>query len=163
MTTSISNEIREVKVVGHTPPGGSGSWVGAPTREATVAGVPEPYLGRETRSPSSLAARFALCIAGGVRLSQDRFHFARDGGAYLMEGNTLRERYEAEVGGLASLRDEWLSAGMEVEQVARRLHRKRRAIGVRYKLRTSPFGKRGQFAIYRRNLRKYGASFRPLG
>lgn len=77
-----------------------------------------------------------------------------------MAGTTLRERYEAEVRGLAHLRDEWLAAGVEVEQVARRLHRKRRAIGVRYKLRTPLFGKRGQLAIYRRNLRKYG---NPLG
>ena len=32
-------------------------------------------------------------------------------------------------------------------------------MGVRYKLRTPLFGGRGQIAIYRRNLKKYG---RPL-
>ena len=77
-----------------------------------------------------------------------------------MAGNSLRQRYEAEVRELAHLRDNWLAAGLEVEQVARRLHGKRRAIGVRYKLRTPLFGRRGQVAIYRRNLRKYG---HPLG
>lgn len=75
-------------------------------------------------------------------------------------GNSLRERYEAEVRELAHLRDDWLAAGLGAEQVARRLHGKRRAIGVRYKLRTPLFGRRGQITIYRRNLRKYG---HPLG
>jgi hypothetical protein len=97
----------------------------------------------------------------GASLPRDRFHPSRGtGGEGEMAGSTLRERYEAEVRGLAHLRDEWLSAGVEVEHVARRLHRKRRAIGVRYKLQTPLFGKRGQLAVYRRNLRKYG---NPLG
>jgi hypothetical protein len=77
-----------------------------------------------------------------------------------MAGNSLRERYEAEVRELVHLKDECLAAGIGVERVAQRLHKKRRAIGLRYKLRTPLFGRRGQIAIYRRNLRKYG---HPLG
>jgi len=79
-----------------------------------------------------------------------------------MRGNTqLRERYEAEVRGLAGLRADLTAAGVEIEQVARELHKRRRAIGVRYKLRTPLLGPRGQIAIYRRNLRRYGNPFGP--
>ena len=79
-----------------------------------------------------------------------------------MPGKTpLRQRYEAEVRALADLHTDLTAAGVEIEQVARELHKRRRAIGLRYKLRTPVRGKQGQIAIYRRNLRRYGNPFGP--
>lgn len=74
--------------------------------------------------------------------------------------SSLRERYEADVQALGELRIQLADAGLDVEQIARRLYRRRRAIGLLYKLRTPPWGRRGQIAIYRRNVRNYG---HPLG
>lgn len=73
----------------------------------------------------------------------------------------LRKRYEAEVQALRQLRAELEARGIDVEQIAREPHRQRRAIGLRYKLRTPVFGRRGQIAIYRRNMRKYGNLLGP--
>lgn len=73
----------------------------------------------------------------------------------------LRQRYEAEVHALRELRGELEARGTDVEQIARELHGRRRAIGLRYKLRTPVFGRRGQLAIYRRNVRKYGNLLGP--
>jgi hypothetical protein len=78
----------------------------------------------------------------------------------MREKSQLREQYEAEVRALAQVRTELARAGLEVDQLARELHKRRRAIGLRYKLRTPLLGKQGQIAIYRRNLRRYGD---PLG
>jgi hypothetical protein len=73
----------------------------------------------------------------------------------------LRRQYEAEVRGLVDLRADLTAAGVEAEQIARKLHKRRRAIGLRYKLRTPLRGTRGQLAIYRRNLRLYGNVLGP--
>lgn len=76
------------------------------------------------------------------------------------QNTPLRARYEAEVRALAELRAQLAEASFEVEQIARTLHKQRRAIGLRYKLRTPLLGRQGQIAIYRRNWRRYG---HPLG
>jgi hypothetical protein len=73
----------------------------------------------------------------------------------------LRQQYEAEVRALSNLRTDLTAAGLDVEQIARTLHKRRRAIGLRYKLRTPLRGSRGQVAIYRRNLRLYGNVLGP--
>src|ERR1700677_2251027 len=72
----------------------------------------------------------------------------------------LRERYEADVRALADLAAQLADQGVEIAQIARTLHKRRRAIGLRYKLRTPLWGNRGQIAIYRRNWHRYG---HPLG
>jgi len=74
---------------------------------------------------------------------------------------TLRQRYEAEVSALADERARLQTAGWELERIARYLHRRRRRIGLRYRLRTPIFGQQGQIAIYRRNLRVYGDALGP--
>lgn len=73
----------------------------------------------------------------------------------------LRQRYEAEVRALSDEHAQLLAQGWNVERIARYLHRRRRRIGMRYKLRTTPFGPHGQIAIYRRNRRKYGDALGP--
>lgn len=73
----------------------------------------------------------------------------------------LRQQYEAEVRALVDLRADLITEGVEVEQAARTLHKRRRAIGLRYKLRTPLRGSQGQIVIYRRNLRRYGNAFGP--
>jgi hypothetical protein len=73
----------------------------------------------------------------------------------------LRRQYEAEVRALIDLRADLTAAGLDVEQIARTLHKRRRAIGLRYKLQTPLWGSRGQVAIYRRNLRLYGNVLGP--
>ena len=73
----------------------------------------------------------------------------------------LRRQYEAEVRALSNLRTDLTAAGLDVEQIARTLHKRRRAIGLRYKLRTPLSGSQGQIAIYRRNLRLYGNVLGP--
>ena len=73
----------------------------------------------------------------------------------------LRRRYEAEVRALADLHAELRASGRSTEEIARDLHRRRRMIGLKYKLRTPVFGPQGQLAIYRRNRRKYGNALGP--
>lgn len=73
----------------------------------------------------------------------------------------LRLRYEAEVQAIANLGSSLMAEGVQVEEIARRLHKQRRAIGIRYKLRTPLWGRQGQVAIYRRNVRRYGDAFGP--
>lgn len=75
--------------------------------------------------------------------------------------SALRQRYEAEVRALSTLRRELEDAGWDVERIARELHRRRRRIGLRYKLRTPLLGPKGQLAIYRRNRRRYGNALGP--
>lgn len=74
---------------------------------------------------------------------------------------SLRQRYETEVAALAILRSDLEAAGTNVEAIARELHRRRRSIGLRYKIRTPILGPRGQFALYRRNRAKYGDMLGP--
>jgi hypothetical protein len=75
--------------------------------------------------------------------------------------STLRQRYEAEVGALVEEHVRLRTAGWEPERIARYLQRRRRRIGLRYKLRTPIFGRQGQITIYRRNLRVYGNALGP--
>lgn len=78
----------------------------------------------------------------------------------MRERSPLRQQYETDVQALADERAEMQAAGLSIETIARHLQRRRRRIGLRYKLKTPLFGQLGQIAIYRRNLRKYGS---PLG
>lgn len=73
----------------------------------------------------------------------------------------LRQRYEAEVQALDALRSDLAAAGADIELIARELHQRRRRIGLRYKIRTPLFGRRGQLAVYRRNARLYGNLLGP--
>ncbi|HEX8104282.1 MAG TPA: hypothetical protein VF533_16820 [Solirubrobacteraceae bacterium] len=77
-----------------------------------------------------------------------------------MSTKQLRQRYELEVRALAQLAADLDAAGFSDEQIARALHKRRRRIGLKYKLRTPVLGPKGQIAIYRRNVKKYG---HPLG
>lgn len=74
---------------------------------------------------------------------------------------TLRQRYESDVRALVDERLQLQVAGWDVERIARYLHRRRRRIGLIYKLRTPLGGPQGQIAIYRRNLRVYGHVLGP--
>lgn len=123
---------------------------------AAIEGCQTDSRGRRPASDRLTASHAAASVRSTIVAEFEQF------AAVGMHSQTpLRQEYEAEVQALVGFRAELTMAGIEVEQIARKLHKRRRAIGLRYKLRTPLWGKRGQLAIYRRNLRRYGNVLGP--
>jgi hypothetical protein len=70
----------------------------------------------------------------------------------------LRQRYIDEIAKLKDLAAGMRAAGSTPEEIALRLHTKRRVIALRYKYLTAP---EARGSIYQRNLRKYGDQLGP--
>ncbi len=70
----------------------------------------------------------------------------------------VRAAYMAEVKGLSSIVTKMRAAGSTTEEIARKLHRLRRSLGVKYKSLTP---NEALQKIYKRNIEKYGDKLGP--